>query len=87
MTKPLLINFKPRTSVTGARRESLKAIADHLGVTETAAVHIAINRLHLELFHTGAEYDFPTAEQLKEIDAKLATVKIVNTQTLADFIG
>lgn len=87
MSNALLINFKTITSVTGARRESLKAIADHLGVTETAAAHIAINRLYLQLFHGEAEYDFPTAEQLKEIDARLSTVKIVKTQSLADLIG
>ena len=87
MSNPLLINFKSKTSVTGARRESLKAIADNLGVTETAAVHIAINRLYLKLFHGGAEYDFPTTEQTKWLNAQVGTVSIAKTQTLADLIG
>lgn len=70
----------------GQAQESLTAIALHLRVTETAAVHIAINRLYLELFHGGAEYDFPTAEQLKEIDVKFGTVNTVKAQTLSDLL-
>lgn len=66
--------------------QSLKAIADHLGVSEAAAVHIAINRLYLKLFHDGTEYDLPTAEQLKEIDARLGTVKFAKMQTLAELL-
>ena len=87
MSNALLINFKSKTSVTGARRESLKAIAEQLGVTETAAVHIAINRMYFELFHGGQEFDFPTAEQLKVIDSMWGEVKIVKTQTLEELIG
>lgn len=52
MSNALLINFKQNASTLGARRETLKAIADKLGVSETKAAHIAINRLYNSLFPT-----------------------------------
>lgn len=64
----------------GQAQESLTEIAAHLGVTKTAAVHIAINRLYLELFHGGAEYDFPTDEQIKEMGGSPSTMNITETQ-------
>ena len=86
MSNALLINFKSKASVAGARRDSLKVIADYLDITETAAAHIAINRLFLELFHRGAEYEFPTTKQIKWINDSLSTVKIPDKQTRAKLL-
>lgn len=86
MSNALLINFKSKASVAGARRDSLKVIADYLDITETAAAHIAINRLFLELFHGGAEYEFPTSKEIKWINSRLATVKIPDKKTRAKLL-
>ena len=58
--KPLLLNFSGEPGYTVAKRATLKECAALLGVSETKAAHIAINRLWLQL--TGkdsVEFDFP----------------------------
>ncbi|OIQ86938.1 hypothetical protein GALL_311970 [mine drainage metagenome] len=48
--KPLLLRFAAEASATQVTREMLSEIAAKLGVSETKAAHIAINRLHMALF-------------------------------------
>lgn len=61
----LLVRFNHQTSPTEATRARLKDLADRLGVSETRAVHIAINRLHRDLVDGRQDFDFPTAAQIK----------------------
>lgn len=67
MSNTLVIPFSEKTSAAEVERKNLKEIAEKLGVTETKAVHIAINRLHREFFperHPEAG-DYPTDSQLE----------------------
>ena len=48
--KPLLLRFAAEAAATQATRDMLSEIAGKLGVSETKAAHIAINRLHMALF-------------------------------------
>jgi hypothetical protein len=50
MSNALLIRFSDKTTATEAERANLKEIAAKLGITETKAVHIAINRLHRDFY-------------------------------------
>ncbi|MHB1954583.1 MAG: hypothetical protein ACYCOU_12625 [Sulfobacillus sp.] len=68
MNKALLIKFRNTDTPFGVRRETLKEVAEKLGVTETKAVHIAIGRLYAQLFDGGGDFDFPSDETLKRID-------------------
>lgn len=68
MANALLIHFSDKSGSLSARRETLKALAEKLGTSETKAVHIAINRLYIELTQGDIEYDFPTEEQLKQMN-------------------
>lgn len=45
----LLIKFKSKDSPFGVTRETLKAIAEELDVSETMAVHLALSRLAREV--------------------------------------
>lgn len=67
MSNALLIRFSDKTTATEAERTNLKGIAAKLGVTETKAVHIAINRLHRDFYpEQYAEVsDYPTEAQLE----------------------
>ena len=60
--KPLLLRFATEATATQATRDMLSEIAGKLGVSETKAAHIAINRLHMALFEGD----------LQEIDASKA---------------
>ena len=68
MTKALLVKFRDTDTPFGTRRETLKEIAEKLGVTETKAVHIAINRLYTSLFDEDGDFDCPSDETLKRVD-------------------
>lgn len=67
MSDALLIRFSDKTTATEAERTSLKEIAAKLGVTETKAVHIAINRLHQGFYpeRYAEASDYPTEAQLE----------------------
>lgn len=45
----LLLKFKARDTPYGVTRETLKAIADELDVSETMAIHLALSRLATEV--------------------------------------
>jgi hypothetical protein len=88
MGKPLLIQFQETDSIMGSRRETLKKLAEHLGVTETRAVHIAINRLYRDLFHPQ-ETDFPTEQQIQAAQARHTVLNdpVVSSKTLEALLG
>ena len=44
MGDKLLLKFRGKDSAYGVRRETLKALAEELHVSETMAVHLAISR-------------------------------------------
>lgn len=60
--QPLLLRFASEPTATQATRDMLSEIAGKLGVTQTKAAHIAINRLHMALFEGD----------LKNVDASQA---------------
>ena len=68
MVKAIHINVKDACLEQGIGRV-LKSIADKLGVSETTAVHLAVNRFYFQLF-SADEIDYPTQEQVAEINAK-----------------
>lgn len=88
--RPLLVRFKENSSMLSTSRDTLKKCAERLGVTETAAVHMAINRLYMQLFPEQVAEDAPTNAQIAEINARnVETGKdpIVRSASLADIIG
>lgn len=88
--KPLLIRFKEGNSMMGANRDTLKQCAERLGVSETAAVHIAINRLYMELYPERIAEAMPTDEQIAEANARNAPSAkdpVVHSASLADMLG
>lgn len=87
--KPLLVRFKDNSSMLSANRDTLKQCAEHLGVTETAAVHIAINRLYMQLFPEKIAEEAPTAAQIAEINARNPSATqdpVVRKVSLADIL-
>lgn len=88
--KPLLVLLKENSSMLSASQDTLKQCADRLRVTETAAVHIAINRLYMQLFPERIAEDAPTDAQITEINARNATSDqdpVVRKVSLADILG
>lgn len=88
--KPLLVRFKANTSMLSASRDTLKQCAERLGVTETAAVHIAINRLYMQLFPERIAEEAPTDAQLAKINAINTTSDqdpVVRKVSLADILA
>lgn len=49
MPKSLLVRFADRVSATQTTADRIKTIADHFGVSQNKAAHIAINRLFDEI--------------------------------------
>ncbi len=72
-----------------SNRDTLKQCAEHLGVTETAAVHIAINRLHMQLFPERIAEEAPTDAQIAEINARSTSGQdqVVRKVSLADILA
>jgi hypothetical protein len=49
MADKLLLKFRGKDSAYGVRRETLRALAEELHVSETLAVHLAISRFAREV--------------------------------------
>lgn len=85
-SKPLLVHFSAKGSPLGASRTTLKEIAEALGVSETRAIHIALNRFHTSLFperHIGEV----TPAQFMAADAPIPEVDpIISKQSLFDLV-
>lgn len=83
----LLLKFKSKDSQFGVTRETLKALADELDVSETAAVHLAVSRFAKEILPAYEMDDGPlTAADLKHTrevaTSMLPKGKVLNTRTL-----
>lgn len=90
MSNALLVRFSDATTATEVERKSLKEIAAKLGVTETKAVHIAINRLYRDLFREDREFDTPSEKELQILEGKGLIQRCKpgeKSQQLADFFG
>lgn len=70
MSEPLLLRFGDAQTEHGVDRATLKAVAEKLGVSETVAVHIAINRLHQRLFPEKYNEDLPSDAAFRQIKAE-----------------
>lgn len=58
----LLLKFKNKDTPYGVTRETLKAIADEMGVTETMAIHVALSRLAKDVLPAYEPDDGPLSK-------------------------
>ncbi|MBU2741668.1 hypothetical protein [Acidithiobacillus albertensis] len=56
--------MEPKNEVLCSSQEALRRVAEHLGVSQNKAVHIAINRLYDDVFPGEVSQDMPTATEL-----------------------
>ena len=83
----LLLKFKAKDSSYGVTRETLKALAEEMDVSETTVVHLAISRFAKEVL-PGYEMDdgpLTKADILrvrKAAKPKLPKGKVIRTQSL-----
>lgn len=59
--KPLLVHFRD-SSRFGVTRDSLKEMADLMQRSETMTIHMALARMHQQLFPERYVYDAPLGE-------------------------
>jgi hypothetical protein len=83
----LLIKFKSKDSQYGVTRETLKALAEEMDVSETMAVHLALSRLAKDVLPAYEVDDGPlTASDLahvrKAAQPMLPKGKVLNTRSL-----
>ncbi|PKY11736.1 hypothetical protein B1757_02800 [Acidithiobacillus marinus] len=71
MAHAITIRFDNEKTVTGATHFALKRIAEHLGVSQNKAVHIAINRLYDQFFPEDVSHDMPTPEELAVVRGRI----------------
>ena len=60
--KPILFNFRPEDTLTSVTRETLKLIAEALGLTETQTMHFALAKLRREVLPKYELDDGPVSE-------------------------
>jgi len=83
----LLLKFKSKDSPYGVTRETLKALADEMDVSETMAVHLAISRFAKEVLPAYEIDDGPlTVGDINRIrkaaEPMLPKGKVINTRSL-----
>ena len=83
----LLLKFKSKDSPYGVTRETLKALADEMDVSETMVVHLAISRFAKEVLPAYEADDGPlTPEDIERIrklaEPMLPKGKVISTQSL-----
>ena len=83
----LLLKFKSRDSSYGVTRETLKALAEEMDVSETTVVHLAISRFAREVLPAYEMDDGPlTAADIKRIrkvaQPMLPKGKVLNKRSL-----
>ncbi len=83
----IAFRYRPVDSATGVTRETAKRLAEHLGVDETQAIHLALHELAAKVLPQYEADDGPlTASQLKQI-RKLApqgTLRSVRSSLFPD---
>lgn len=83
----LLLKFKSKDSRYGVTRETLKALAEEMAVSETMAVHLALSRLAKDVLPAYEVDDGPlTASDLTHVrkvaQSMLPKGKVLNTRSL-----
>ena len=83
----LLLKFKSRDSSYGVTRETLKALAEEMDVSETTVVHLAISRFAREVLPAYEMDDGPlTAADINRIrkvaQPMLPKGKVLSTRSL-----
>ena len=64
----IAFRYRPTDSPTGVTRDTAKRLAEHLGVDETQAIHLALRDMAAKLLPQYEADDGPlTAAQLKQI--------------------
>ncbi|HQS58354.1 MAG: hypothetical protein B7Y56_09725 [Gallionellales bacterium 35-53-114] len=83
----LLLKFKSKDSPYGVTRETLKALADEMDISETMVVHLAISRLAKEVLPAyGIDEGQLTVGDInrlrKAAEPMLPKGKVISTQYL-----
>lgn len=83
----LLLKFKSKDSPYGVTRETLKALAEEMDVSETMAVHLALSRLVRDVLPAYEVDDGPlTARDIAHVRTvalpMLPKGKVLNTRSL-----
>jgi hypothetical protein len=83
----LLLKFKSKDSPYGVTRETLKALADEMDMSETMVVHLAIARFAKEVLPAYEADDGPlTAGDIKRLgkaaEPMLPKGKVISTRSL-----
>lgn len=83
----LLLKFKAKDTPYGVTRETLKAIADELDVSETMAIHLALSRLATEVLPAYEKDEGPLTQAAlarirKMAQPMLPKGKVRNTRSL-----
>jgi predicted GIY-YIG superfamily endonuclease len=64
----IAFRYRPADSTTGVTRDTAKRLAEHLGVDETQAIHLALRDLAVKLLPQYEADDGPlTAAQVRQI--------------------
>jgi hypothetical protein len=87
MSESLLFKFKPKDTSFGVTRQTLKALAQTLGVSETMAVHTALARFAREVLPAYEKDDGPlTPAELASVqsaaNAQLPTGQHISYKSL-----
>lgn len=83
----LLLKFKVKDTPYGVTRETLKAIAEEMDVSETLAIHLALSRLAKDVLPAYEMDDGPLAkgdlDRIRNVaQPMLAKGKVLRTRSL-----
>ena len=83
----LLLKFKAKDTPYGVTRETLKAIAKEMDVSETLAIHLALSRLAKDVLPAYETDDGPLSQSdldhiRKVAQPMLAKGKVLSTRSL-----
>lgn len=68
----IAFRYRPIDSATGVTRDTAKRLADHLGVDETQAIHLALHDMAVKLLPQYPADDGPlTAAQIRQIKKRV----------------
>ena len=67
-TDQIAFRYRAADTTTGVTRDTAKRLADHLGVDETQAIHLALHAMAVKMLPQYAADDGPlTAAQMRQI--------------------
>ena len=71
-TDQIAFRYRPADSTTGVTRDTAKRLADHLGVDETQAIHLALHEMAIKLLPQYEADDGPlTAADVRQIKKRV----------------